>query len=74
MAVELVMVTSFGFYNHGALFSEQHLLRRGKICLSRQGKNMFTVRMAELIRRALNKEWWGRDRATTGPVREQGTG
>lgn len=45
---------SLGFYDHGTLFAEQHLLGRDGIHLTKQGKAIFSNGMADLIRRALN--------------------
>ena len=40
--------------NHGTLFADQPLLRRGGIALTKRGKVTFASRMADLVRRALN--------------------
>ena len=44
----------FGFYDHGTLFVDQHLLGREGIHLTKRGKGIFASRIADLIRRALN--------------------
>ena len=43
----------FRSYNHGTLFADEPLLRRGGIALTKRGKVTFASRMADLVRRAL---------------------
>ncbi|PKU33782.1 rna-directed dna polymerase from mobile element jockey- hypothetical protein [Limosa lapponica baueri] len=39
---------SFGFYDHGTQFADQHLLGRDGIHLTKQGKSIFASKMADL--------------------------
>lgn len=53
-AAELVLVTSFWFYDHGTLFEDQHLLGRDEMHFSKQEKDIFENKMTDFERRALN--------------------
>ena len=44
----------FGFYDHETLFADQHLLGKDGIHFTKRGKAIFTNRMADLVKRALN--------------------
>uniref|UniRef100_A0A8C3FMA3 SGNH hydrolase-type esterase domain-containing protein n=1 Tax=Chrysemys picta bellii TaxID=8478 RepID=A0A8C3FMA3_CHRPI len=44
----------FGFFDHGMVFQEGGVLGRDGLHLMKRGKNIFTSRLANLVRRALN--------------------
>ncbi|GAB0184010.1 hypothetical protein GRJ2_000866300 [Grus japonensis] len=49
----------FGFYDNGTFFDDYNLLERDGIHLSRKGKEIFGSRLANLVRRALNRRTRG---------------
>ena len=44
----------FGFYDNGVFFNDNNMLGRDGIHLSKRGKGIFSSRLANLVRRALN--------------------
>lgn len=49
------------FYSHGLLSEDGRLLETDGIHLEKQSKDTFASRLAKLVRRHLNKEWWERE-------------
>nr|XP_048673056.1 uncharacterized protein LOC125620874 isoform X1 [Caretta caretta] len=51
----------FGFFDHGMVFHEGGVLGRDGLHLTKRGKSIFASRLANLVRRALNKVHQGKE-------------
>lgn len=58
----------FGFYGCGILFEDQHLVGWDGSHLTKWDKCFSAGRIADLVRRPLNKEWWGEDRVSSSRI------